>query len=218
MSRGSVQPRWALLVLVVLGAAGCATLQQIAALRNVQFNLDRASDVRLAGIELTQVHSFNDLSLVDAGRLVLAVSQSQLPMDFQLHVLAENPADNTTDARLVRMDWTLLLQGRETLSGVFDREVLLPPGQPVDVPIVISLNLLDFFQGGAQDMLDLALSLSGQGGAPQDVELRATPVIDTPLGPMRFPQPITIVSRTASSPSINLSGLTAVRPAFLRPR
>jgi hypothetical protein len=121
-------------------------------------------------------------------------------MDVQLHVLAENPAENSTEARLMRMDWTLLLQGRETLSGVFDHEVVLPPGQPADVPIVVSLNLLDFFEGSAQDMLELALSLSGQGGAPKDVELRATPVIDTPLGPMRFPQPITIVSRTVGSP------------------
>lgn len=79
-------------------------------------------------------------------------------------------------------------------------EVVLPRGTPTDVPIVISLNLLDFFQGGAQDRLELALSLPGQGGAPKDVELRATPVIDTPLGPMRFPQPITIVSRTVGSP------------------
>lgn len=200
MNHGPMRAGLGLLSLMTLGAIGCATLQQVAALRNVEFTLDRASDVRLAGVELARIRSFDDLSLVDAGRLALAVSRNQLPMDFQLHVLAENPADNPSDARLMRMDWTLLLQGKETLSGVFDRQVLLPPGQPTDVPIVISLNLLDFFQGGAQDMLELALALSGQGGAPKDVELRATPSIDTPLGLMRFPRPITIVSRTVGSP------------------
>jgi len=35
-----------------LGTSSCATLQQIAALRNVQFSLDRVSDLRLAGIDL----------------------------------------------------------------------------------------------------------------------------------------------------------------------
>jgi len=184
-----------LLGLAVLGSSSCATLQQIAALRNVDFALDRVSDLRLAGIDLGRIQSFDDLGLVDAGRLVLAVSQKRLPLDFQLHLLAENPADNATDARLVQMDWTLLLQNRETLSGIFDGDVLLPPGQPTDVPITISLNLVDFFEGSAQDMLELALSLAGQGGAPKDVTLRATPVISTPLGPMRYPRPITIVSR-----------------------
>ena len=182
-------------VLFLLAISACATLQQIAALRNVDFSVDHISDVRLAGIDLGRISSFRDLGVVDAGRLALGVSQSRLPLDFQLHLMAENPAGNTTDARLIRMDWTLLLQDRETLSGVFDGDVLLRPGQPTDVPIFISLNLVDFFEGSAQDLLELALSLAGQGEASMEVALRATPVIDTPLGPMRYPRPITILSR-----------------------
>jgi len=184
-----------LLGLAALMTSSCATLQQMAALRKVDFSLDRVSDLRLAGIDVARVRSFDDLSFVDAGRLALAVTRGEMPLDFRLHLLAENPAENTTDARLVQMDWTLLLQNRETLSGFYDGDVLLPRGQPTDVPITISLNLVDFFEGSAQDMLELALSLAGQGGSPKEVALRATPVISTPLGPMRYPQPITILSR-----------------------
>jgi hypothetical protein len=183
-----------LAIILVLGS-GCATLQQFAALRSVDFSLDRVSDVRLAGIDLARIDSFDDLGFADAARLALAVTEKRLPMDLQVHLLAENPADNATDARLLRMDWTLLLQERETLSGVFENEVLLAPGQPTDIPITISLNLVEFFEGGAQDLLELALSIAGQGGAPKDVALRATPVVDTPLGPIRYPQPITILNR-----------------------
>jgi hypothetical protein len=181
--------------LALVSVAGCATLQQIAALRDVDFEVDRLSDVRLAGIDLARVTSYSQLSLGDAGRLAAAVSQRSLPMDFRVHLTALNPADNSVDARLVRMDWTLLLQNRETLSGVFAEETLLPRGRPTDVPISVSLDLMDFFQGSAQDLLNLALSLSGQGGAPTEVTLRATPTVDTALGPIRYPQPITIVSR-----------------------
>lgn len=183
-----------LLLVLLLTAGGCATLQQLAALRNVEFSLDRVSDLRLAGVDLSGVRSFDDLTVMDAGRLALAVSRDELPMDFRLHLLAENPADNGTEARLVQMDWTLLLQDRETLSGVFEHETLLPPGQPTDVPIAISLDLMEFFQGNAQDLLELALSLADQGGAPKEIALRATPTIQTPLGPMRYPRPITILS------------------------
>lgn len=181
--------------IILFSFSGCATLQQIAALRNVDFSVDRVSGARLAGIELDRIRSFSDLSFVDAGRLTLAVTQNRLPLEFQLHLLAENPTSNTTDARLVKMDWILLLQNRETLSGVFDGDVLLPPGQPTDVPVFISLNLIEFFDGSAQDMLELALSLAGVGGAPKEVALRATPTINTPLGPMRYPRPITILSQ-----------------------
>ena len=176
-------------------AIGCATLQQIAALRNVEFALDRVSDLRLSGIDLGSVRSFDDLTVLDAGRLALALSRNELPLDFQLHLRAENPAENSTEARLIQMDWTLLLQDRETVSGVFENEILLPPGEPTDVPLSISLNLLEFFEGSAQDLLELALSIADQGGAPKEIALRATPTIQTPLGPMQYPRPITILSR-----------------------
>jgi hypothetical protein len=175
--------------------AGCATLQQLVALRDVDFDIDRVSEVRLAGIDLSNVRSYRDLGVADVGRLTLAVSRGELPMDFRLHLTATNPADNSADARLVRMDWTLLLQQRETISGVFADETLLRRGQPTDVPIAMSLDLIDFFEGSAQDLVELALSLSGQGGAPKEVTLRATPSVDTSLGPISYPRPITIVSR-----------------------
>lgn len=190
-----VRMRPALLCLLVL-TSGCATFQQVMALRDVDFAVDRVSGVRLAGIDLSNVRTFDDLSFVDAGRLALAVSREELPLEFRLHLLAENPSTNTVDARLVRMDWTLLLQGRETLSGVFADETVLRPGEPTDVPITIGLNLVEFFEGNAQDLAELALALADQeGGAPKEVTVRATPVVDTALGPIRYPRPITIVSR-----------------------
>ncbi len=187
--------RWLLtlgLVALVGLTTGCATLQQFAALQDVAFSLDGVSNVRLAGIDLDRVRSYEDLGLQDAGRLALAISQKDFPLDLTLHVGAENPQDNDTDARLTRMDWTLLLESRETLSGILEDEVLLRPGQPEDIPVVVSLNLLDFFEGSAQDLFELGLALAGQGGAAKEVALRFSPTIHTPLGPMTYPQPITI--------------------------
>ena len=180
---------------VLLAFGGCATLQQIAALRDVDFSIDRVADVRLAGIDLGRVRSYSDLSAADAGRLALAVSQRELPMSFDVHVRALNPEDNSVDARLVRLDWTLLLQERETLSGTFADETVLPRGEPVDVPIGVSLDLIDFFEGSARDLFELAMDIAGRGGEPTDVTLRAVPTVDTALGPIRYPRPITIVSR-----------------------
>ena len=182
-----------LLALVML--SGCATLQQLAALRDVDFQIDRVSGVRLAGVDLGGVASYRDLGISEVGRLTMAVSQGDLPLDFTLHLTATNPADNGADARLVRMDWTLLLQERETIRGTFADETLLRRGQPTDVPISMSLDLVDFFEGSAQDLVEVALSLAGQGGSPREVTLRATPSVETALGPIRYPRPITIVSR-----------------------
>ena len=180
---------------LLLAGAGCQTLREIAALRNVAFAIDSVTDARLAGVDIQRLQAYEDLSPVDVLRLGRALLNKELPLDFQLHLSAQNPPDNSVQARLVKMDWTLLLDDKETISGVFDDTIVLPPGQPTDVPIPISLNLVDFFEHGVQDLVELALSVAGQGGEPKRIKLQATPTIDTPLGPIRYPQPITIISK-----------------------
>jgi hypothetical protein len=112
-------------------------MQQVMALRNVDFALERVAGVRLAGVDLDGIRSFSDLRLADAARLTAAVADRDLPLSLNVHLTALNPEDNSVDARLVRMDWTFLLEGRETLSGVFADEIVLPPGEPRDVPIPV---------------------------------------------------------------------------------
>ena len=180
----------------LLTVAGCQTLQQIANLRNVSFALDRVTEARLAGVDINRIRSYEDLSAQDVLRLGSAVAQQELPLAFALHLDAENPPENEVDARMVRMDWTLLLDDRETISGIFDQNILLPPGEPTDVSIPMQLDLVNFFNNGARDLIELALAVSGQGGSPKRIKLQATPTIDTVIGPIKYPNPITIVSRT----------------------
>jgi hypothetical protein len=193
MSRSASMALRIVAVFLVCLVQGCATLQQYAALQNVDFAWGGLSRVHLAGVDLAAIRSFDDLGLVDGARLLQAAAAGDLPLDLRVDVQAENPADNGTEARLMRLDWTLFLEERETLSGVLDEEVVLPPGQPRTIPVDVSLNLVEFFEGSAQDLIELGLSLAGQGGAGKNVALRIWPVIETPLGAMRYPQPITLV-------------------------
>ena len=174
---------------------GCATLQQIRALDRVDFSIGGVSQVQLAGIELSGMTSFTDLGFSEAARLASALRNRDMPLALTVDVLAENPADNYADARLMRMEWTLFIDARETLSGTFADETRLPRGRATSVPIGVQFNLLDFFDGSARDLVELALSLSGAGGDAKNVTLEALPVIDSPLGPIVYPTPITIVSR-----------------------
>jgi len=185
----------ALSLALAAGLASCATLQQIAALRSVDFQLDRVADVQVAGIDASSVTSYSDLSLMDAARVGTAIARREMPLAFQVHVRAENPADNPVTARLVRLQWTLLLEDTETITGLIDQELELPPGQPRDIPVNISLDLFDFFERSGPDLFNLALNLMGVGGEPSRVALRAVPTVNTALGPITYPQPITIVDR-----------------------
>ncbi len=180
--------------------AACATVRGVLALRHVSFDLDRAADVRLAGVRLDDVRSFTSLDIRDGARLATAVARGQVPLAFNLWVRGENPADNRVTARLVRMSWTLFLNGRETISGTVDTAHTFAPGSPTTFAVPIELELLRFFRYNARDAFELARGLTGAGGAATQIQLRAVPVLDTPLGPIRYPEPITIVRRTVGGP------------------
>jgi len=177
---------------ILLGIAGCATVKELAALRRVNFSLDRVDNVRLAGVRVDDKRSYSDLSVADASRIAASILANEVPLDLVLHVRAENPSDNAVDARLIDLDWTLFLESKETVSGKLAGNYLLPRGRPVDVPIGAKLDLLKFFHGNARDLFDLALAFAGQGGATKEVRLEALPTIQTSLGPIQYPGRIVI--------------------------
>jgi hypothetical protein len=192
---------WRILAAVLLVlAAGCASLQQIAALRQVDFSLAGVQNGRLAGVRLSGISSYRDLSATDLGRIALAVAQKDLPLEFQVDVRGDNPTDNNVTARMVSLAWSLVLNDKETISGVLDTTLHFPPGQPTVFPMRMRLNLLQFFDGPAQGLVDLAASLAGVSADPTRVAIRAVPTIETPLGRINYPTPITIVSRTVGGP------------------
>jgi hypothetical protein len=177
----------------LLALPGCQALRQVANLRNVDFDIQNVENADLAGVRLDRIQEPGDLRGSDLTRLLgSALTRGELPMRFTLVLGADNPAENNVDARLVEMDWTLLLEGRETISGTFDQNVLLPSGRNTRVPIEMRVDLLDFFERGGRDLIELALNVAGVGGAPKDVSLRARPTINTAVGPIQYPRPITI--------------------------
>lgn len=176
----------------------CQTLQQVANLRKLDFSLERAADARLAGVELERIRSYEDLTARDVARLSSAAAQGEMPLQFDLYVAAENPEENDVRARLVEMDWTLLLEDRETVGGVVSENMVIDPGQRRSFPVRVELDLVEFFDGSARDLFELAMAAAGRG-EPRNVSLRARPTVDTPLGPIQYPEPVTITSRTVGS-------------------
>lgn len=190
------QVRGLMAAALVATLGGCATLQQLAALRQVAFGLGAVQNGSLAGVPLAKVAAYRDLSAVDIGRLALAVARKDLPLQFTANVRADNPADNHTTATMVRLAWSLLLDEKETINGVLDSAVTIPAGQVVNIPLQMRLNLMQFFDGPAESLLNLAAGLAGFNADPTRIKLRAVPTVNTPLGPISYPEPITIVNRT----------------------
>lgn len=188
------------LVAFVLGStlAGCASLRELAALRAVDYAYAGIRGERVAGVPLRNVRSFDELSAAEAFELGAALADGILPFEADILVAASNPAENGR-ARLLEFDWTLFLDGRETVSGVVDRAFAMPAGETVEIPVAVRLDLLDFFDGGVRDLVRVALAISGHGQEPVTLRLEAFPTVETPFGRARATEPVVIERQAGSS-------------------
>ena len=144
----------------LLSLPGCATLQQLVALEHVDFSLAGLARVELGGIDVTEVRSAEDIGVMDGLSLAGQVRDGTLPLALTIDVRADNPESNA-DARMVRMDWTLFLDARETISGRVADEVAIPSGETATFPVQAELDLLEFFEGGATELVEVVQSVAG---------------------------------------------------------
>jgi len=149
----------------------------------LQFKLGSVNNFSLAGINLSNKRTIGDFSVSDILNLTQGFANNNLQAGFTLNVLARNPntpggSQNTTSA-VTRMDWRLLIDQKPTISGVMGSEIIVPgTGQTANIPINMSLNLMDFFNNlGYEGIVKLALALGGVSGSPTRITLKAIPAM-----------------------------------------
>jgi len=179
-------------LLVALCLPGCAALQQFAALSQVDFQFDHVSDVRVAGVAVSGKSGYGDVGAVDVVRLAAAAASHSVPVDLVLHVRGTNPAANTVTARMIELGWTFFVEDRQLVAGHLTEPYVFEPGQPTDVPIAVHFNAWDQFGGGAQSLFELGLAIAGVQGYSKEIRADLVPTIDTSLGRIRYPTPITV--------------------------
>jgi hypothetical protein len=178
--------------LVLATLLGCSAAKELLALRRVDFRFTGLTGARVAGISLRSVRSYSDLSAFDLGRLGVAIAREDVPLDLTVHIEGTNPESNDVTARLVGLGWEYLVDDREVVSGRLSESYTFPPGEPRDVPLLVTFNLMDLFGRRQRDLFEVALALAGQRASTHKVSLRLTPTIETSLGRMQYPVPITL--------------------------
>jgi len=175
-----------LLALTAL-TSSCATIRGVSALREVDFEPDRVTGVRVAGMSLDGVRSMEDVSPEQVALVAAGALAGSVPLECQVIVRASNPATNPVTAQLLRMNWTLLLDGKDAVGGRVDRRYAIAPGQTVEVPVHVAFDLADVVGRHAATLLRLGIALAQGHEGPVDLRLRLAPIVDTPLGGMHIP-------------------------------
>jgi hypothetical protein len=170
-----------LLVAFAVSNFGCSAMQTIANLERLQFKLGKVHDFRVAGVNISNISSINNLNLLDAAKLATSFAEGKLPVGFTLDVLARNPntpggSANSTSA-ITRLDWRLLIDSKDILDGVVDSEIIVPgTGQEAVIPINMAFDMMPFFQNmGYEGIVNLAMAIGGKNGSSSRLTVKGTP-------------------------------------------
>lgn len=194
------------ILIASLMLSSCKTLNQIkdsiANLQRLEFKLDNVNNFVVAGVNLSNVKSVSDLSVMDGIRLTKAFSDKRLPAQFVLNLDARNPNDGTggtkqSSATLTGLDWRLFIDGKQTIAGDISNDLIIPgTGNATNIPLTMNIDLYEFFgNDGYSDLINLALAIGGQNGSAANLKLDARPTVKTPLGNINYPGRINIVDK-----------------------
>jgi hypothetical protein len=188
---------------LVLGS--CAALNDMASalvnLQRLKFRIGAVRGFRVLGIDIGAKAKLSDFNAADVLMLGQAYAAKKLPVEFVLEVLAVNPNDGTggstqTVSTLTSLEARLLIDDKPTVTGNIEQPVEIPgTGQESVIPLRLSLDLFEFFGNKSlNDVLNLVLAIGGRSGSPSRLALDAQPTVSTPLGPITYPNRLTIVS------------------------
>jgi len=191
-----------LVIIFSLFSLSCSGVYDaITNLQRLQFKLDKVTGFSAAGVGFSNASKLSDFSILDAAKLLSAFNNSKLPIEFTLNVLAKNPNDGTggtkqSSAVIKNLAWRLFIDSKETVTGNIGGITVPGIGQATNIPILMSLDLFKFFSDQGYDgIINLALALGGRNGSSARITLKATPTVETVLGPITYPGEIEIIDR-----------------------
>lgn len=177
-------------MLLMVVVEGCSVLRQLQEMKNFarcEFRLSTVENITLAGINVQRIKSVRDLTLTDAARFALALTQPQLPLNLTLNVQVRNP--NAETASLNRLEWRLFIDDVELLNSLVEEKVSISGNGGVSMlPLRISVDLKKALSGRSSEAIgNFALNLAGEGNTPARFMLRIKPTIDILGVPVEYP-------------------------------
>jgi hypothetical protein len=188
------------IIFAIINLKCTAVYDTIVNIQRLKFKLGTVDNFHLAGVKLSSASGISQLNITDGAKIIAAFGRGELPVSFTLNVLAKNPNDGTggtknTTAIIKSLAWRLFLDDKETINGNIPNSIEVPGvGQETKIPIAMSLDLMKFLkEQGYESLVNLAFALGGVSGSAARIKLKATPTIDTFLGPITYPGELTIV-------------------------
>lgn len=165
------------ILFVAMAGNACNFLREISTLGKCEFRMATLEDPKIAGIDVSQVRSFTDLSFVDMGTVSASILTGDLPLSFTLNVEVRNP--NPAMAALNGLEYIAFIDEVEIASGQLDSRIEIPASGGVEtIPLRLHTDLIDILKKDSrQALVNFGLNLADAGKRPTRVSIKVKPTI-----------------------------------------
>ena len=183
------------LMLVMMAFTSCDLLKQaamVATLAKCEFRLQSIKNLTLAGVNIQNIKSLSNLSMINAAKVSAAFLNKSLPLSFTLNVQAKNP--NASAAGLSRLDWILAIDNRDMINGILNQQINISPnGGIATIPLNMNLDLVKLFNNQTlESIAKIVFGLVGANDVPTKITLRGKPTINVNGVAIQYPGYINI--------------------------
>jgi len=166
-----------MIILAAISQNSCNFLKEMSTLGKCEFRLTTLVDPEIAGVDVSQIRSFTDMSLVDMGIISASFLKGTLPLSFTLNVEVRNP--NPAMAALNRLEYLAFIDDVEVASGQLDRRIEIPAnGVVTTIPLRLNTDLINIMKKESrQALVNFGLNLADAGNRPTRVSIKVKPTI-----------------------------------------
>lgn len=166
-----------MIILAAISQNSCNFLKEMSTLGKCEFRLTTLVDPEIAGVDVSQIRTFTDMSLVDMGIISASFLNGTLPLSFTLNVEVRNP--NPAMAALNRLEYLAFIDDVEVASGQLDRRIEIPAnGGVTTIPLRLNTDLINIMKKESrQALVNFGLNLADAGNRPTRVSIKVKPTI-----------------------------------------
>ena len=166
-----------MILLAAIAENSCNFLKEISTLGKCEFRVTTLEDPEIAGVDVSQIRSFTDLSFVDMGIISASFLKGDLPLSFTLNVEARNP--NPAMAALNGLEYLAFIDDVEVARGNLDSRIEIPAnGGVTTIPLRLNTDLIDILKKDSrQALVNFGLNLADAGNRPTRVSIKVKPTI-----------------------------------------
>ncbi len=178
-------------LLMVLAFTACNSITGLKNFSDCEFKFSSVSNVKLAGIDITNKKTYSNFKAIDLTALGVAYLQKELMLDLNVNMNVKNP--NTQPAQLDGMDYILWIDDQQMLEGTMNEKVKIAGGESANVALPISLNLYESIKDKKlAPMAEFALGLATNKAESSRVKVSIKPFFTIMDKTVKFPTYITI--------------------------